>query len=240
MQRVILIAVGCLLWAATARADIELTKDKFERDDDPIVAKVNADNVPAGALMRGSLTISGKATVRERSGLYRKQTGQDGAATYDPVPAEWSIWAAPGEHTITANGIWVLTDTGALGGKLLDFGVYTYTKTFTVVGGDGPDPPPVPPPGNRWAIIWRETEQQTSAQKNLYLQLRQKYPEAKLQILDVSSIPDRYRELARQLPGSLALPTLQVIARSPAGEDSVVRAVACPLSVAAVETEIAR
>jgi len=132
--------LAVLAACAIAYGDIELTKDAFQVGE-AIVIKVVPTGVPETALLRGSLQVSN-------------------ANTLQPIPTEsvFYCWAASGTHTIAAKGIWVVTDTGKLGGSLQDFGMYEYSKTFTV-GPDVPVPPfppvpPVPPvPGGPYQIL---------------------------------------------------------------------------------------
>ena len=119
----IITAVAC----SSALADIEI-KDSYQRGE-MIVVKVVLTGVPETALLRGSIKISGKASYWQP----------------DANKSEFGVWAEDGTHTMSASGIWVVTDTGQLGGKLQDFGMYDFERTFTV-GPDVPPPfPPVPP-----------------------------------------------------------------------------------------------
>ena len=124
-SRLTVIALLLFAAAAAARADIEIN-DRYERGE-KIVAKVTPTGIPENALMRGMVTVTGKASAWQP----------------DAAIPHHAIWADDGEHTITAAGTWVLTDTGELGGKLIDFGYYQYAKTFSV--GAAPSPPPTPP-----------------------------------------------------------------------------------------------
>lgn len=115
-------------------------------------------------------------------------------------------------------------------------------QTVTLGQGVKPPDPPVPPPGNRWAVIWEETEQrnQHPGIGNLFLQLRKEFADEKLQILDVTNLPPSLRALESQRPLSLPLPVLMVVARQADKTDRVVRTVALPSSVAGVKAEIAK
>jgi hypothetical protein len=119
-----LLFLAVLATCAVAWGDIELAKDSF-RVGEPIVIKVVPTGVPTTALLRGSLQVTAGSVLQ-------------------PVATEstYFCWAASGDHVISAKGIWVVTDTGKLGGILQDFGMYDFTKTFTV----GPEVPPVPFP----------------------------------------------------------------------------------------------
>jgi hypothetical protein len=226
-------AAACFLlvcWAAIARADIEV-KDFYEANE-PIAIRVQPTGVPEGARLRGSLQVTD-------------------ASTLQPIPTEsvFYCWAGPGKHTVSASGVWVMTKSITVGTEtfdvLIDFGQYTYVKTFTVAGEVPPVPPPLPPvppvpPGERWAVIWIETEQQTPAQKNLYLQLRQEYQDGQVQIADVTNLPPSLRALESQRPPNLPLPVEMVLARQPDGTDKVVRTVPLPSSIGGVKEEISK
>lgn len=110
-------------------SDIEI-KPQYEANE-PIVATVTITDVPEGAKLRGSIQIEG--------------------ASYLPCGENtFHIWAGPGKYRITATGVWVLTKDVTVGDQtfpvLLDFGQYSYVKTFVVGEGDVPPPPPPPPP----------------------------------------------------------------------------------------------
>jgi hypothetical protein len=223
--------LAVLAFTATAFADIEV-KPQYDANE-PIRAVVTITDVPAGAKLRGSFAVS------------------DGS--YLPVVENtYDIWAAPGKHTVTAQGVWVLTEPVVVGDKtiqvLVDFGQFSYSRTFTV-GPEVPTPPPFPPtppvppvpPGQRWAVIWEETDQQrTPVQGNLYLNLRKEFPDERLQILDVTNLPPSLRVLESQRPPSLPLPVLMVVVRQPDGADRLLRTVPLPSSVADVVEEIAK
>ncbi len=129
-----------LLCPAWAQADIEIN-ERYERGE-KIIGKVIPTNLPENAMMRGMFRVSGKASTWQP----------------DAKVLEYAIWAEDGQHTVTAVGTWVVTDTGELGGALIDFGYYEYTATFIVgPGGPGPDPPPPPPPpppvDQKWQVV---------------------------------------------------------------------------------------
>lgn len=133
------VVVACaMLFATTASADI--TVNEKYAPWDCLVAKVDTNGIPPKALVRGTISITGKASFWQPN----------------PDKLEYGVWAEPGKHTITASGMWVVTDTGALGGKLVDFGMYTFSKDFVVEGEVKPDPPnpPDPPkPGGPYQLL---------------------------------------------------------------------------------------
>ncbi len=246
-----MILLPLLLVAATARADIELAKETFERDTDPITAALSVTGLPDGAKIRGTFTVSGRATVTERSGYYIPQVGPDGKPVLDesgkqvlvPAPTEYFIDAAPGEHVITAQGVWVLTRDVTVGGEsfpvLVDFGQYTFTKSFVVSGGDDPVPPP-PPPGTRWGLILHESTKDTPAQGALWVELRKTWQENRLRIYDKDELPPSQRAIMQSEPYRQyvakkgLLPALIVLTESAA----VLKVVPCPDSASGIENEV--
>jgi len=96
-----------------------------------VVAKVVPDGVPEGARLRGSFSAP--------TGMYLPC----GESTYH-------LAFPKGTHTVTAEGVWVLTRDVTLEGQtfpvLIDFGSYRFSKAI-VVGDPGPDPPQPDPPG---------------------------------------------------------------------------------------------
>jgi hypothetical protein len=156
--------------------------------NEAITVKVVATGIPEGALLRGSFQIptatwelvavpNGKELRAVATNLRSQAEKIDAAVQPDAKKAmidaaqeiertvgseAYHVWAKVGTHTITASGIWVLTDTGTLGGKLLDFGVYQYTKTFVVGEGDELVPPPPPPvvggPYQIWMLYDADTK----------------------------------------------------------------------------------
>lgn len=213
-------ALAAAIWAilaVSAAADIDC-KDSYA-EHEPIVVGISITNVPEGAKLRGSFAVSDAAYVENGGTFY--------------------VWAAPGSHTITATGVWVLTEDVVIGERtvpvLVDFGQYTYSRKITVGEVPGPVPPPDPiPPGIRRAVILEESAERTNAQASLYVQLRKEFQQDRLEILDDDqSGAARYVSLAPNLPR----PTLLVLAGP---DSSLVRAVALPGSVEAVKQEIAR
>lgn len=144
-----------LLCPAWAQADIEIN-ERYERGE-KIIGKVVPTNLPENAMMRGMFRVSGKASTWQP----------------DAKVLEYAIWAEDGQHTVTAVGTWVVTDTGELGGALIDFGYYEYTATFVVgPGGPGPDPPP---PGGPYQLMFfyegDSLDNYPQAQRNLITSL---------------------------------------------------------------------
>ena len=211
------------LWACTsaAMADIEV-KPQFEPHE-PIVATVTITGVPEGAKLRGSFSVSDGSYLPAGENVYH-------------------VWAPPGKHTVSAQGVWVLTKDVTVEGQtfpvLLDFGQFKFEKAIIV----GPDVPPVPPPlpGSRWSVIWEETDDRTPQQGNLFLALRKQYQNGQIQIHDVTNLPPDLRALEAQRPQNLPLPVQQVIVRQTDGTDRVIRTVPLPPDVAGFAKELAR
>jgi len=131
-----------LVWCFPARGDIDV-KPQYDANE-PIVATVTITDVPDGAKLRGSFAVSDGSYLPAGENVYH-------------------IWAAPGKHTLKAAGIWVLTEPVVIGDKtiqaLVDFGQFSYERTFTV-GPEVPVPPPFPPvppvppvPGGPYQIL---------------------------------------------------------------------------------------
>lgn len=212
-----------LLLGSAALADIEC-KEVYE-EHEPIVATVTVTEVPEGAKLRGSFSVTNGSYLQAGENVYH-------------------LWCGPGKHTLTAQGVWVLTKDVTLEGQtfpvLLDFGQFSYVREIVV--GEGDEPVPPPPPGSRWAVIWEETEQRNQHRGlgDLFLQLRKEFQDERLLIKDVTDLPPSLRALESQRPPSVQLPVLMVIARQQDGTDKVVRSVALPSSVDAVKAEIAK
>lgn len=214
-----------MLWLAlfsSALADIEV-KPQYD-DHEPIVATVTITGVPEGAKLRGSFAVSDGSYLSAGENIYH-------------------IWAGPGKHLLTAQGVWVLTRDVTVDGQtfpvLLDFGQFKFDKTI-VVGGEVPPVPPIPPvppdpPGIRWAIIWEATEARTPQQASLYIQLRKTAEKNRLFILDVHQLPPKWEAWRKLAPEKLEVPALMVLAG-----DKVLRVVPCPSSADAVKQEIAK
>jgi len=222
--RPLLILGLLLLLGSRAWADIQV-KPQYDLNE-PIVATVTVTDVPEGAKLRGSFSVTGGSYLSAGENVYH-------------------LWCGPGKHTLTAAGVWVLTQEVDVGGQklpiLVDFGQFSYSKDIVV--GDGPDPPPPPPPpGTRWAVIWEETEQRNQHRGlgDLFLQLRKEFQNNRLLIKDVTDLPPSLRVLESQRPPNLQLPVLMVIARQQDGTDKVVRSVSLPSSVDAVKAEITK
>jgi hypothetical protein len=206
----------CLV--ATAWGDIEV-KPQYDANE-PIVATVTITGVPEGAKLRGSFSVSDGSYLPAGENIYH-------------------IWAAPGKHLLSAQGVWVLTRDVTVEGQtfpvLLDFGQFKFERTIVVGGEVPPVPPPVPPPppGNRKAVILEESKDKTAAQALLWAQLIKKYPPEKLQILD-DDLPAAQQYVS--LSKLTQRPVLLVLTEAGA----LIREVSVPSSVAAVEQEIGR
>jgi len=209
-----------VLACAVAFGDIEI-KPQYDAHE-PIVATVTITDVPDGAKLRGSFAVSDGSYLPAGENVYH-------------------VWAPTGKHTVTSQGVWVLTEPVVVGDKtiqvLVDFGQFSYSRSFTV--GEvppGPFPPPVPPVpvGERWSVIWEESSQRTPQQASLFVQLRKS---STIQILDVSQLPPAWQKLERQRPPSLPLPVQMVLVRQPDKSNKVVRTVSLPASVADVKAE---
>jgi len=207
----LLSCLACL--AAHGQILIPATVEPYK----PIGAKLQKLNVPPGALVRGSWSISGGESVQ---------------CDADTV----HIWAPPGTYTVTASGVWVLTRLVKIEGQevpiLVDFGQYSESAKFTVSGGTPPVPPPVP--GNRWGMIVEETAIRSPAQAALFLQVRQVFARDFLPIVDRSDYPSKWSRYVGAAGSSL--PALVVIA----ADGSIVRSVKCPATVEALKQELAR
>lgn len=121
-----------LLLGTVALADIQI-KATYDPGE-PIIAKVLPTDIPPGATLKGTVTVTGV------SGIWQP----------DPEKTEYGVWAVAGEHVIQAIGSWLLVDET---GKAIDHNYYLYSKTFTVTG-KVPDPPPPPPPKGKWQIAF--------------------------------------------------------------------------------------
>jgi hypothetical protein len=130
--------LAAILASAVAHADIEI-KPQYEAHE-PIVATVTITEVPEGAKLRGSIQIDGASYIPAGDNVYH-------------------VWAAPGKYTIRAQGVWVLTKDVTVGDQtfpvLLDFGQYSYVKSFVVGEGkpDPPNPPDPPTPGGPYQVV---------------------------------------------------------------------------------------
>ena len=137
MKSAIVFAV-CILLCGTAFSDIDV-KPQYD-EHEPIVATVTITNVPDGAKLRGSFAVSDGSYLAAGENVYH-------------------VWAPPGTHVATAQGVWVLTKDVTVEGQtfpvLLDFGQFSYAREFTV--GEVPVPvppiPPVPPIHGPWQIV---------------------------------------------------------------------------------------
>jgi hypothetical protein len=204
-----------LVWltCAVAYGDIDV-KPQYDAHE-PIVATVTITDVPEGAKLRGSLAVSDGSYLPAGENVFH-------------------VWAAPGKHTITSQGVWVLTKDVTVGDQtfpvLIDFGQYNYTKSFIV--GEGDVVPPPPPPGERRAVILEETSDRTPAFALLKQQLLKEFLPERMQILD-----DDLVAASQYL--SLAKPDVRPVLLVLVG-DKLIRAVSCPVSVAGVKEEMSK
>lgn len=217
-------AVVITAFCGSAVAQIDVP-DRVDANQ-PIVAKIAFGDIPEGARTRGAISVTDGAWLPA-----------GGADTYH-------IWAAPGSHTIIAEGLWVLTRDVKVGDEtlpvLVDFGSYRYTSAFTV--GPAPDPkpdpkpdPPPPPPGVRWALVVEETSQRTPSQANLWVALRRELPSQRLLIVDKDSAAPSLAKLLGSVSSDDRLPVLLVVQG-----DALVRKVPMPATVQAVKEELVR
>lgn len=207
--------VGCLaLSSALAQITVPAQTAAYK----PVVATLAA-TLPPGAQLRGSWSVTGGDFLEVDANTVH-------------------VWAAPGVHTISASGVWVLTKSVTIEGQnvpiLIDFGQYAYTTQFTIAAVGPPVPPPAPP-GNRWALIVEETSIRTPQQAALWLQLRKAFGQRKLLILDQDNPSAAWGPFFAHAAG-VARPALVVFA----GDGAFVRAVPCPATVAAVQAEVAK
>lgn len=130
--------LAAILASSGAHGDIEV-KPQYEANE-PIVATVSITEVPEGAKLRGGIQIDGASYIPAGDNVYH-------------------VWAAPGKYRIVAQGVWVLTQDVDVGGTkvpvLIDFGQYTYAKSFQVGEGkpDPPNPPDPPTPGGPYQVV---------------------------------------------------------------------------------------
>lgn len=218
MFRVTVLLTALLLTGtAVGQIDVPATVEPHA----PIVAKIAFGGLPEGARTRGSISVS--------DAMWLPAGGADNC---------YHIWAAPGSHSVVAEGMWVLTRDVTVDGQtlpvLLDFGSYRYTATFTVGKSPGPDPP-VPPPGERWILVVEETGQRTAAQANLWIALRKELPNQRLLIVDKDSPPPSLARLLESVSSADSLPILLVVRAG-----VVLRKLPMPTTVQAVKEELAR
>jgi hypothetical protein len=250
-MKTVITFIICLLVCSTVYSDIDV-KPQYAANE-KIVVKVLATNVPEGAKLRGSFQVTDAewdlVSVPNAAELRASATDLKNIITSVPVEAQsvikaavdeidkavtgetFHVWAATGRHTITASGVWVLTKDVTVGDQtfpvLVDFGQYSYSRSF-IVGEDDV----VPPPGPRRAVILEETKDRTPAFALLKQQLLQEFLPDKMQILD-----DDLAAASKYLPliQESVRPVLLVLEG-----DKLVRAIPCPVSVSAVKAEVAK
>lgn len=133
---------------ALLRGSFQVSDAQTEMVVAPNVAELRtaASNLRAAAakLLELAATLVAPEQAEQKKALEdQAKTVTDSATEVERALASesYNVWAGTGTHEVTASGIWVLTDTGTLGGKLLDFGMYDYSKSFEVIGGVTPPPP---------------------------------------------------------------------------------------------------
>lgn len=213
LRTIAVLLVLVLAHAAHAEITVPATIAPYK----PIVAVLKTANVPPGAQVRGTWSVTGGDLVQVQA---------------DTV----HVWAPPGTYTVTASGVWVLTEPVEVNGKtipvLIDFGQYSESATFTVGGVVPPVPPPTP--SKAWGVILEETRERTPQQAALWLKVRSEFQAGpKLLILDQDS-PDAAAYLSAV--GGLSLPVLLVCNES----GQVVSSAACPTTLAAIKKALGR
>ena len=138
---------------ALLRGSFQVSDAQTEMVTTPNVAELRTAAVNLRAAAATLLAL--EATLIDPEQAKQKELLEEQAKTVTESATEveraltseaYNVWAGTGTHQVAAKGIWVLTDTGTLGGKLLDFGMYDYSKSFEVTGGVTPPPPnPVNP-----------------------------------------------------------------------------------------------
>jgi len=130
-----------VLWGLQGSSTAQIAIPEVSPPHTPIVAQIAFSGIPEDARTRGTISIT------------------DGAWLPAGEADTYHIWAAPGSHTITAQGMWVLTRDVQVGDEtlpvLVDFGSYRYTAAFTVGEGDDDDDsdPPEPVPDGPWQVM---------------------------------------------------------------------------------------
>lgn len=166
MKRILFLLLVVL--PSIAWADIDC-KD-FYQPNEPITFSVTAEGIPEGARIRGSVVVTNaeirtatpdtdklQTVVQNLSKAMITADGEiktilgDSVATLNGLLSKqaYNVWAPVGKHTVTATGVWVLTRDVTIGDQtlpvLVDFGQYSFSKTFEVKAGDDPPLPPDPP-----------------------------------------------------------------------------------------------
>jgi hypothetical protein len=144
------------------------------------------------------------------------------------------IWAPPGSYTVELITTRLQIDWEK---KTWQFLQDEHTAAI-VVKGVGPDPgpdPPVPPPGQRWALVVEETGQRTPQQAALLTKLRSEY-QSRLVIADKDSTASKLRPYISKVPATIPLPVLVVASM----DGVIIRVVALPQTVEGFRQEMAR
>lgn len=204
MRRKLLLATLAWLLAGVALAQINIPREIESSPPRPIVATIS-NPIPQGATFDGGW--SGDAGL----GLIKV----DGATVH--------VWATPGKHTIKFSGFWLLLKEVRFkdgdGNEVviqsyLGHGFIDESADFTVLGGNGPDPPPGPDPVGPYQIMFFSDHVQFPSyprgQQQLLnsLSIREDL-EAKghvfLEVLDRETVnlgvPEKYRPFAKAVAG---------------------------------------
>ena len=207
-----------LLWLTAATAHAQITVPAQVDAHQPIVA-VLAENIPDGAKLEYAWRVTGGDFLEV-----------DGKTIH--------VWAAPGNHTITARGYWILTKRvtmpdGQEFDALLGFGQFDHSADFKV-GGTVPPVPPPHPPGNRWPFIVEESSRRTTQQAALWQQVRLAF-KSKYAIEDRDNPSSAYKAYFAAA-SAVQLPALVVVA----ADGSIVSAVPCPETLDGIRQQVAR
>lgn len=237
---------------ALLRGSFQVSDAQVEMVTAPNVAELRTASVNLRAAAAKLLELAATLVAPEQAEQKKLLEEQAKAVTDSATEVEralasesYNVWAGTGTHEVTASGIWVLTDTGTLGGKLLDFGMYNYSKKFTVGKEDDvpvPPPIPVPTPGKRSGVVLIESNSQQPDQGARWVELRTKFKTDRLLVADVTQLTDKQKQnllnskvyQAYQANGG-QLPALIVQA-----DGAAIRALPCPSTAAEIDKEVDR
>ena len=188
-----LLLVAVLAVPATAEIQVD---DRYEPYQ-PIIVRVIPSGIPEGAQVRSSITIQ-NAELRQGA-----------------TPDTYHVWATPGVYNVESAGVWVLTKDITVGEQvvpvLVDFGQYSESASFEVLGSDPtPPPPPPPPPEEKWIVIVEESSQRSPRHASLYTRLRSEQV-AKVVIADQHDQSDNIRRYVEQIPDNAYLPWIFIV-----------------------------
>jgi len=130
-------------WAGITQSD----DDKTYQLGDKIVLKVELENVPEGAIVKGDV-IPKVITNAENNSIHSFPGYQIG------------VWGTPGEYTVSVTAMWGVKHP-TVEDAWSDFGLVYYETEFTVEG-EVPDPPdpPDPNPGGPYKVWFLENPEQ--------------------------------------------------------------------------------